>query len=49
MILEKQERKEKRYGREPFRGIKKAFGKVKNVAAKMIKPMEGIFSRIFKF
>jgi len=46
---EAREKKKRGMAENLLEGSKKAFGKVKNVAAKMIKPMEGIFSRIFKF
>ena len=46
---EAREKKKRGMAENLLEGSKKAFGKVKDVAAKMIKPLEGIFSRIFKF
>ena len=46
---EAREKKKRGMAENLLEGSKKAFGKVKNVAAKMIKPLEGIFSQIFKF
>jgi hypothetical protein len=46
---EAREKKKRGMAENLLEGSKKAFGKVKDVAAKMLKPLEGIFSRIFKF
>ena len=46
---EAREKKKRGMAENLLEGSKKAFGKVKDVASKMIKPLEGIFSQIFKF